>query len=99
MKTAEEWAVEMWQPLKERFISGDLFAANMKPFIEAIQQDAFKAGELKGVERLSEACKTKLREISKGEYNTWGFVQMFFNILDKEQESIRQHVTSLGGGE
>jgi hypothetical protein len=48
-KSAEEWALEMWQPLAKRFISGNTFASNIKPFIEAIQQDAYQSGLTEGL--------------------------------------------------
>lgn len=46
------------------------------------------------VETFVESVKAELQHLSKGEVETWGFVSMFFNVLDKAASdtlSVNQH--------
>lgn len=45
--------------------------------------DAHRRGELRIVGEYIESVKSEIKRISMGEMETWGFVSMFFNVLDK----------------
>jgi hypothetical protein len=40
------------------------------------------------VDSYIEAVKSELKRVSKGEPDTWGFVAMFFDILDKTKSTF-----------
>ena len=35
------------------------------------------------IEKFCESLESKLKEVSKGEYNTWGFVAMFMDMINQ----------------
>lgn len=42
------------------------------------------------INEFSEALKTDLQQISKGETHTWGFVAMFMDRIDKQVEAMKK---------
>lgn len=56
--------------------------------LESAQQKIAELEKDKSVDEYIERVEKKLKEVSKGEYHTWGFVQMFIDIMKQERPAI-----------